>query len=151
MIFHSLTFTRSRGRCWKQREKPEIFNISRGTLRMLTNDTIMFDRYYCKIQRKHTENWENVCTLYSSALPPFFYALIPLFDRYYCKIQRKHTENWENVCTLYSSALPPFFYARILFINILDLGHGQVLFLIMIWRLSMCFAWRPGECINIIQ
>ena len=27
-----------------------------------------------QIQRKHTEIWENVCALYSSALPPFSYA-----------------------------------------------------------------------------
>ena len=25
----------------------EVFNTSRGTLRMLMNDKIMFDRYYC--------------------------------------------------------------------------------------------------------
>ena len=47
--------------------------------------------------------------------------------------------------------LPPFSYAHMLFITILDLGCGQVLFLMMIWRLSTCFAWRPGACINIIQ
>ena len=37
------------------------------------------------------------------------------------------------------------------FINILDSGRGQVLFLMMIWRLSTRFAWRPGVCIDIIQ
>ena len=30
-------------------------------------------------------------------------------------------------------------------------GLGQVLFIMMIWRLSMRFVWQPGECINIIQ
>ena len=42
------------------------------------------------------------------------------------------------------------FLTRSLFINILDSGRGQVLFLMLIWRLSTRFAWRP-ECINIIQ
>ena len=102
MIFHSLTFPRSRVRCWKPRAKSWM------------NDKIMFDCYYCINSKETTENWENVCALYSSALPLFSYA-----------------------CTL--------------FINILDSGHGQVLFLIMIWQLRRCFAWRPGECINIIQ
>ena len=60
-------------------------------------------------------------------------------------------KNWKNVCALYSSALPPFSNAHTLFINILDSGRGQVLFLMMIWRLSTRFAWRTGECINIIQ
>ena len=64
---------------------------------------------------------------------------------------KENTPNWENVCALYSSALPQFSYARTLFINILDSGRGQVLFLMMIWRLSTRFAWRPGECMNIIQ
>ena len=98
------------------REEPEVFNISQGTLRMLMNDKIMFDRYYCINSRKHTKNWENVCALYSSALPLFSYS-------------------------------------RTLFVNILDSDRGQVhvLFLMMIWRLSTRFAWRPRECINIIQ
>ena len=30
MIFHSLTFTRSRGKCWKLRAKPEVFNLPEG-------------------------------------------------------------------------------------------------------------------------
>ena len=47
MIFHSLTFARSRGGCWKPRAKPEVFNTSRGILRMLMNGKIMFDRYHC--------------------------------------------------------------------------------------------------------
>ena len=30
MVFHALTFARSRGRCWKPRPKAEVFNTSRG-------------------------------------------------------------------------------------------------------------------------
>ena len=67
------------------------------------------------------------------------------------KFKENTPKIWENVCALYSSALPPFSYACMLFIDILDSGRGQVLFLMMTWRLSMRFAWRPGQCINIIQ
>ena len=45
----------------------------------------------------------------------------------------------------------PGSYAHRLFINILDSGRGQVLFLMMIWRLSTYFEWQPKESINIIQ
>ena len=47
------------------------FQPSRGTLRMLMNDKIMFDRYYCKNSAKHCENEENIGTLYFIALPHF--------------------------------------------------------------------------------
>ena len=47
MIFYSLTFARSRGKSLKPRAKPEVFNTYRGTLPMLTNDKIMFDKYCC--------------------------------------------------------------------------------------------------------
>ena len=40
------------------------FQPSRGTLRMLMNDKIMFDRYYCINPAKHCENEENIGTLY---------------------------------------------------------------------------------------
>ena len=40
------------------------FQPSRGTLRMLMNDKIMFDRYYCINSTKHCENEENNCALY---------------------------------------------------------------------------------------
>ena len=36
------------------------FQLSRGTLRMLMNDKIMFDRYYCINSAKHCENEENI-------------------------------------------------------------------------------------------
>ena len=36
------------------------FQPSRGTLRMLMNDKIMFDRYYCINSTKHCENEENI-------------------------------------------------------------------------------------------
>ena len=41
---------------------------------MLMNDKIMFDRYYCINSKKPHRKLRNVCALYSSALPPFFYA-----------------------------------------------------------------------------
>ena len=47
MIFHSLTFARSR-----------------GTLRKLMNDKIMFNHYYCINSAKHCENEENIGALY---------------------------------------------------------------------------------------
>ena len=40
------------------------FQHSRGTLRMLMNDKIMFDRYYCINSTKHCENEENIGALY---------------------------------------------------------------------------------------
>ena len=40
------------------------FQPSRGTLRMLMNNKIMFDRYYCINSRKHCENEENIGALY---------------------------------------------------------------------------------------
>ena len=36
------------------------FQPSRGTLQMLMNDKIMFDRYYCINSTKHCENEENI-------------------------------------------------------------------------------------------
>ena len=46
MVFHALTFARSRGRCWKPRPKAAVFNTSQGTWRMLMHWITMFDRYY---------------------------------------------------------------------------------------------------------
>ena len=40
------------------------FQPSRGTLRMLMNDKIMFYRYYCINSAKHCENEENIGALY---------------------------------------------------------------------------------------
>ena len=47
MVFHALTFTRSRGRCWKPRPKTAVFNIFQGTWQMFMHWKSMFDRYYC--------------------------------------------------------------------------------------------------------
>ena len=47
MVFHALTFPRSRGRCWKSRQKAAVFNTSQGTWWMLMHWKTMFDRYYC--------------------------------------------------------------------------------------------------------
>ena len=44
-------------------------------LRMLMDDKIMFDRYYCINLKKTHQNWENDCALFSTALPPFSYAI----------------------------------------------------------------------------
>ena len=54
MVFHALTFARSRGRCGKLRPKAAVFNTSQGTWRMSMHWKTMFDRYYC-IQT------ENIC------------------------------------------------------------------------------------------
>ena len=40
------------------------FQPSHGVLRMLMNDKIMFDRYYCINSTKHCENEENIGALY---------------------------------------------------------------------------------------
>ena len=49
----------------------EAFLPSRGTLRMLMNDKIMFDRYYCINSTKHCENEENIGALYFITSPHF--------------------------------------------------------------------------------
>ena len=54
MVFHALTFARSRGRCWKPRPPASVFNIYLGTLRMLMHWENMFDHYYCT-EKKKTE------------------------------------------------------------------------------------------------
>ena len=64
MIFHSLTFARSQ-EVLKTEDEARGFQPSRGTLRMLMNDKIMFDRYYCINSAKHCENEENISALYS--------------------------------------------------------------------------------------
>ena len=40
------------------------FQPSRGTLRVLMNDKIMYDRYYCIKSEKYCENEENIGALY---------------------------------------------------------------------------------------
>ena len=40
------------------------FQPFRGTLRLLMNDKIMFDRYYCINSAKHCEKKENIGALY---------------------------------------------------------------------------------------
>ena len=47
------------------------FQPSRGTMRMLMNDKIMFDRYYCLNSAKHYENEENIGVLYFITLSHF--------------------------------------------------------------------------------
>ena len=47
MVFHTLTFARSRGRCWKPRPKAAVFKTSQETWWMLMHWKTMFDRYYC--------------------------------------------------------------------------------------------------------
>ena len=48
------------------------FQPSRGTLRMIMNDKIMFDRYYCiNSTKKHCENDENIGALYFITSPHF--------------------------------------------------------------------------------
>ena len=47
------------------------FQPSRGTLRMLMNYKIMFDRYYCINSTKHCENEENIGALYFITSPHF--------------------------------------------------------------------------------
>ena len=51
-------------RVLKTEGKARRFQSSRGTLRMLMNDKIMFDRYYCIKSANHCENEENIGALY---------------------------------------------------------------------------------------
>ena len=71
MIFHSLTFASSRGKCFqhlikvlKTEGEAQGFQPSRGTLRMFVNDKIMFDRYYCINSGNHCKNEENIAASY---------------------------------------------------------------------------------------
>ena len=57
------------------------FQPYRGTLRMLMNDKIMFDRYYCINSTNHCENIENIGALYFTNLTTFSYAS-PLYARF---------------------------------------------------------------------
>ena len=101
MIFHSLTFARSRGRCWKPRAKPEVFNISRGTLQMLMNDKTMFDCYYCINSKKtHRKLRKCLCTLLahlSRRLTRWAYS-IPMVRRPSSSVvvvrRRPHFKTW---------------------------------------------------------
>ena len=43
MVFHALTFSRSRGRCWKPRPKAAVYNTSQGIWRMLMHWKTMFE------------------------------------------------------------------------------------------------------------
>ena len=64
------------------------FQPSRGTLRMLMNDRIMFDRYYCINSTKHCENEENIGALYFITSPHF-----PTRVRYAIFGPRSNTHN----------------------------------------------------------
>ena len=64
MVFHTLTFARSRGRCWKPGPKAAVFNTSQGSWRMLMHWKTMFDRYYCL-------KTENICYISSYFLHYF--------------------------------------------------------------------------------
>ena len=57
----------------KTEGKARRFQPSRGTLRMLMNDKIMFDRYYCINSAKHCENEENIVRTIFYNLIPFSY------------------------------------------------------------------------------
>ena len=68
MIFHSLTLQGPEGG----------FQPSYGPMRMLMNDKIMFDRYYCINSTKHCKNEENIGTLYliTSHFPTLVYYAV---------------------------------------------------------------------------
>ena len=72
----------------KTEGKARGFEPSRGTLGMLINDKIMFDRYYCINATKHCENEENIGTLYFITSPQF-----PKRERYARFGPRSSTHN----------------------------------------------------------
>ena len=49
----------------------EVLKTEGEALRMLMNDKIMFDRYYCIKSTKHCENEENISALYFITSPHF--------------------------------------------------------------------------------
>ena len=55
----------------KPEGKAQGFQPSRETLRMLMNDKIMFDRYYCINSTKHCKHEENIGALYFITSPHF--------------------------------------------------------------------------------
>ena len=44
MVFHALTFARSREKCWKPRPKGVVFNTSLGTWRMLIHRSLLLHK-----------------------------------------------------------------------------------------------------------
>ena len=72
----------------KTEGEARCFQPSRGTLRMLMNDKIMFDRYYCINSTKHCENEENIGALYFITSPHF-----PTLVRYEIFGPRSSTHN----------------------------------------------------------
>ena len=69
-FFHTLTFARSRGRCWKPRPKAAVFNTSQGTWWMLMHWKTMFDRYYCIKNYKHLLHFTLFLVLFCFAFLP---------------------------------------------------------------------------------
>ena len=57
----------------KTEDEARGFQPSRGTLRMLMNDKIIFGRYYCINSTKHCENEEYWCTIFYNLIT-FSYA-----------------------------------------------------------------------------
>ena len=55
----------------KTEGKARGFQPSRGTLRMLMNNKLMFDRYYCIISTKTLQNEEIIGALYFTAISHF--------------------------------------------------------------------------------
>ena len=76
MVFHALTFARSRGRCWKPRPKAAVFYTSQGTWRMLMHWKTMFNHYYC-IKK------ENICYIFALFLALFCFAFSPMSGELY--------------------------------------------------------------------
>ena len=64
MILSFINIRKVRREMLKTEGEARGFQQSRGTLQMLMNDKIMFDRYNCINLAKHCENEENIVTLY---------------------------------------------------------------------------------------
>ena len=73
MIFHSLTFARSHWGSVENRGEARGFQPSRGTLRMLMNDKIMFVRYYCMNSAKIAKTRKHWRTIFYNLIT-FSYA-----------------------------------------------------------------------------
>ena len=64
MIFISINIRKVLRDVLKTEGKAQGFQPSRGILRMLMDDKIMFDRYYCINSTQHCENEKNIGALY---------------------------------------------------------------------------------------
>ena len=70
---------------------------ARGTWRILMNDKIIFDRYYC-INNENTAKMEKITAHYSSALPLTCTVYLVARTFYNCSIRAVFRFSWLVMC-----------------------------------------------------